>query len=122
MPETTEISTLGHFGFLDHFTKNLEITNVSTILGVGDDAVILDHFGKQVVVTTDMLVEGIHFDLMYTPMKHLGYKCVIVNLSDVYAMNAVPQQITMSIAFSNRFSVKALDEFYEGVHAACGRQ
>jgi thiamine-monophosphate kinase len=121
MSERTEISTLGEFGLIDHLTKNLEIKNVSTILGVGDDAAILDHFGKQVVVTTDMLVEGIHFDLMYTPMKHLGYKCVIVNLSDVYAMNATPQQITLSIAISNRFSLEALDEFYEGVYAACER-
>ncbi len=121
MPERTEISTLGEFGLIDHLTKNIEIKNASTILGIGDDAAILDHFGKQVVVTTDMLVEGIHFDLMYTPMKHLGYKSVIVNLSDVYAMNATPQQITLSIAISNRFSLEALDEFYEGVYTACER-
>jgi thiamine-monophosphate kinase len=121
MSERTEISTLGEFGLIDHLTKNIEIKNASTILGVGDDAAILDLFGKQVVVTTDMLVEGIHFDLMYTPMKHLGYKSVIVNLSDVYAMNATPQQITLSIAISNRFSLEALDEFYEGVYAACER-
>ena len=119
--ERTEISSLGEFGLIDHLTKNNEIKNASTILSVGDDAAVLDHFGKQVVITTDMLVEGIHFDLMYTPLKHLGYKSVIVNLSDVYAMNAMPQQITMSIAFSNRFSVEALDEFYEGVYAACDR-
>jgi len=80
---------------------------------------VIDHFGKQTVITTDLLVEGIHFDLMYTPLKHLGYKSVVVNLSDIYAMNATPTQITMSIAFSNRFSVEALDEFYEGVYAAC---
>ena len=121
MPERTEISTLGEFGLIDHLTKNNEIKNASTIVGVGDDAAVLDHFGKQIVVTTDMLVEGIHFDLMYTPLKHLGYKSVIVNLSDVYAMNATPQQITMSIAFSNRFSLEALDEFYDGVYAACDR-
>ena len=121
MAERTEISSLGEFGLIDHLTKNNEIKNASTILSVGDDAAVLDHFGKQVVVTTDMLVEGIHFDLMYTPLKHLGYKSVIVNLSDVYAMNATPQQITMSIAFSNRFSLEALDEFYEGVYAACDR-
>lgn len=119
--ERTEISSLGEFGLIDHLTKNNEIKNASTILSVGDDAAVVDHFGKQVVVTTDMLVEGIHFDLMYTPLKHLGYKSVIVNLSDIYAMNANPQQITMSIAFSNRFSVEALDEFYEGVYAACDR-
>ncbi len=117
--ERTEISTLGEFGLIDHLTKNNEIKNASTILSVGDDGAVLDHFGKQTVITTDMLVEGIHFDLMYTPLKHLGYKSVVVNLSDVYAMNATPAQITMSIAFSNRFSLEALDEFYEGVYAAC---
>ena len=115
----TEVSSLGEFGLIDHLTKNNETRNATTILTVGDDAAVLDHFGKQIVVTTDMLVEGIHFDLMYTPLKHLGYKSVIVNLSDVYAMNATPAQITMSIAFSNRFSVEALEEFYEGVYAAC---
>lgn len=121
MQETprTEISSLGEFGLIDHLTKNNETRNASTVLSVGDDAAVLDHFGKQVVITSDMLVEGIHFDLMYTPLKHLGYKCVIVNLSDVYAMNAIPQQITMNIAFSNRFSVEALTEFYDGVYAAC---
>src|SRR5665213_3249292 len=119
MEERTEITTLGEFGLIDHLTKNNETKNASTIVGIGDDAAILDHFGKQMVVTTDMLVEGIHFDLMYTPLKHLGYKSVVVNLSDVYAMNATPTHITMSIAFSNRFSVEALDEFYEGVYAAC---
>ena len=115
----TEISTLGEFGLIDHLTKNNEIKNASTILSVGDDGAVMDHFGNQTVITTDMLVEGIHFDLIYTPLKHLGYKSVVVNLSDVYAMNATPAQITMSIAFSNRFSLEALDEFYEGVYAAC---
>ena len=119
MENRTEISTLGEFGLIDHLTKNFEIQNVSTVLGVGDDAAVIDHFGKQTVVTTDLLLEGIHFDLMYTPLKHLGYKAVIVNLSDVYAMNATPTQITISIGFSNRFSVEALDEFYEGVYIAC---
>jgi thiamine-monophosphate kinase len=89
------------------------------VLSVGDDAAVIDHFGKQTVITTDMLVEGIHFDLMYTPLKHLGYKSVVVNLSDIYAMNAIPTHITLSIAFSNRFSLEAMDEFYEGVYAAC---
>src|SRR5665213_207953 len=121
MSQRTEISSLGEFGLIDHLTKNNEIKNASTILSVGDDAAVVDHFGKQVVISTDMLVEGIHFDLMYTPLKHLGYKSVIVNLSDVYAMNASPAQITMSVAFSNRFSVEALDEFYEGVYAACDK-
>lgn len=119
--QRTEISSLGEFGLIDHLTKNIEITNASTILGVGDDAAVIDAFGKQSVVTTDMLVEGVHFDLMYTPLKHLGYKSVIVNLSDLYAMNATPTQIIISIAFSNRFSVEALEEFYEGVYAACDK-
>ena len=119
--ERTEVSSLGEFGLIDHLTKNNEIRNTSTILSVGDDAAVIDHFGKQTIITTDMLVEGIHFDLMYMPLKHLGYKSVIVNLSDVYAMNGTPTQITMSIAFSNRFSVEALDEFYEGVYAACDK-
>ncbi len=119
--ERTEISTLGEFGLIDHLTKNNEIKNASTIINVGDDAAVIDHFGKQTVITTDMLIEGIHFDLMYTPLKHLGYKSVVVNLSDIYAMNATPTHITMSIAFSNRFSVEALDEFYDGVYAACDK-
>ena len=120
-PQRTEVSTLGEFGLIDHLTKNNEIRNASTVLSLGDDAAVIDHFGKQTVITTDMLVEGIHFDLMYSPLKHLGYKSVIVNLSDVYAMNAIPTQMTMSIAFSNRFSVEALNEFYEGVYAACDK-
>lgn len=119
METRTEIGELGEFGLIDHLTKNFEIQNASTLLGVGDDAAVLDHFGKQIVVTTDLLVEGIHFDLMYTPLKHLGYKSVMVNLSDVYAMNAMPTQLTMSIAISNRFSLEALNEFYEGVYLAC---
>ncbi|HEY2727219.1 MAG TPA: thiamine-phosphate kinase, partial [Parafilimonas sp.] len=86
---------------------------------VGDDAAVIDHFGKQTVVTTDLLIEGVHFDLMYTPLKHLGYKSVVVNLSDIYAMNAMPTQVTISIGISNRFSLEALNEFYEGIYAAC---
>lgn len=117
--ERTEINSLGEFGLIELLTKNIEIQQASTILGVGDDAAVIDHFGRQTVISTDMLIEGIHFDLMYTPLKHLGYKSVVVNLSDIYAMNATPTQITMSIAFSNRFSVDALNEFYEGVYAAC---
>lgn len=121
MDSRTEISTLGEFGLIEHLTKNFEIQSASTIVGIGDDAAVVDHFGKQTVITTDMLVEGIHFDLMYTPLKHLGYKSVVVNLSDIYAMNATPTHITMSIAFSNRFSLEALDDFYEGVYAACSK-
>lgn len=119
MEERTEISSLGEFGLIEHLTKNIEHQNASTILGVGDDAAVIDHFGKQTVITTDLLIEGVHFDLMYTPLKHLGYKSVVVNLSDVYAMNAIPTQITVSLAISNRFSVEALEEFYEGIYAAC---
>lgn len=117
--ERTEIASLGEFGLIDHLTKNNETRNASTIVSIGDDGAVIDNFGKQTVITTDMLVEGIHFDLMYTPLKHLGYKSVIANLSDIYAMNATPTHITLSIAFSSRFSVEALDEFYEGVYAAC---
>lgn len=115
----TEISSIGEFGLIDHLTKNVEIQNASTIVSIGDDAAVIDHFGKQTVITNDLLVEGVHFDLMYTPLKHLGYKTVVVNVSDVYAMNAVPTQIILGLAFSNRFSIEALDEFYEGVYAAC---
>lgn len=119
MNNRTEISSLGEFGLIDHLTKNFEIQHASTILSIGDDAAVIDHFGKQTVISSDMLVEGIHFDLMYVPLKHLGYKSVVVNLSDIYAMNATPTHITLNIAFSNRFSVEALGEFYEGVYAAC---
>lgn len=119
--QRTELSTLGEFGLIDHLTKNIELQNASSVLGVGDDAAVIDHFGKQTVVTTDLLLEGVHFDLAYTPLKHLGYKSVIVNLSDIYAMNAVPAQITMSIGISNRFSLESLDEFYEGVYTACNK-
>ena len=115
----TEISEYGEFGLIHHLTKNIELQNASSVLGVGDDAAVIDHFGKQTVITTDMLIEGVHFDLAYTPLKHLGYKSVVVNLSDIYAMNAVPTQITLSIGISSRFSVEALDEFYDGVYAAC---
>lgn len=119
--QRTEISSLGEFGLIEHLTKNIELQNASSIVGVGDDAAVIDHFGKQTVISTDLLIEGVHFDLVYTPLKHLGYKAVILNLSDIYAMNAVPTQILLSIGISNRFSVEALDEFYEGVYAACSK-
>jgi thiamine-monophosphate kinase len=115
----TEVASLGEFGLIDYLTKNNETRQSSTILSVGDDAAVIDHFGRQTVISTDLLIEGIHFDLMYTPLKHLGYKSVVVNLSDIYAMNATPTQITVNIGFSNRFSVEALNEFYEGIYAAC---
>jgi thiamine-monophosphate kinase len=117
--ERTEISSMGEFGLIEHLTRNIELQNASTVLGVGDDAAVIDHFGKQTVITNDLLVEGVHFDLMYTPLRHLGYKCVVVNISDIYAMNAIPTQIILGLGFSNRFSLEALDDFYEGVYAAC---
>ncbi|HEY0039753.1 MAG TPA: thiamine-phosphate kinase [Flavisolibacter sp.] len=119
MSERTEVSSLGEFGLIEHLTRNIEIHQASSVLGVGDDAAVIDHFGKQTVITNDLLIEGVHFDLMYMPLKHLGYKTVAVNVSDICAMNATPTQITLGLAFSNRFSVEALDEFYEGVYAAC---
>lgn len=117
----TEIGELGEFGLIDHLTKNIRLHHPGTEKGVGDDAAVLDHSGKKTVVTTDLLTEGVHFDLSYVPLRHLGYKSVIVNLSDVYAMNAVPEQITVSIAFSNRFSLEAIEELYSGMLLACDR-
>nr|MBS0037564.1 thiamine-phosphate kinase [Saprospiraceae bacterium] len=115
----TDVNQLGEFGLIDHLTSAYECKNPSTLLGIGDDAAVLDFGGGPVFVTTDMLLEGIHFDLMYTPLKHLGYKSVVVNLSDICAMNAVPKQITVSIGISNRFSVEALEELYDGIYTAC---
>lgn len=121
MEPRTEIASLGEFGLIEHLTKNIDLQNASSIVGVGDDAAVIDPLGKQIVITTDLLIESVHFDLIYTPLKHLGYKCVVVNVSDVYAMNASPTQITLSLAISNRFSVEALEDFYEGVYAACDK-
>ncbi|MEY3052533.1 MAG: hypothetical protein RLY31_2318 [Bacteroidota bacterium] len=115
----TEISELGEFGLIERLTESLVNRQPSTVKGVGDDAAVIDNDGYLTVVSTDMLVEGIHFDLMYFPLKHLGYKSVVVNLSDIYAMNAKPRQITVSIAVSNRFSVEALESLYEGIRLAC---
>jgi thiamine-monophosphate kinase len=115
----TDISTLGEFGLIKHLTKNIKIKHASTQLGVGDDAAVLDYQNKKTVVSTDLLLEGIHFDLMYTPLKHLGYKAIAVNVSDVYAMNACPKQVTVSIAISKRFTIEAIDEIYEGINLAC---
>lgn len=114
----TPLSELGEFGLIDHLTKQFEIKQKSTIKSIGDDAAVLDFKSKQIVVTTDMLVEGVHFDLSYVPLKHLGYKSVVVNLSDVYAMNAEATQITVSIAVSNRFPLEALEALYEGITLA----
>ncbi len=115
----TPLSSLGEFGLIEHLTNKIELKNDSTIKGVGDDAAVLSFQDKKIVVTTDLLVEGIHFNLMYVPLKHLGYKSVIVNLSDVYAMNAQPKQITVSIAVSSKFSLEAMEELYAGIHLAC---
>jgi len=115
----TDVNTLGEFGLIKHLTDNHPLKNKSSQYGIGDDAAVIDNGNMQTVVSTDMLVEGIHFDMSYTPLKHLGYKAVVVNLSDIYAMNARPKQITVSIALSNRYSVEALEQLYAGIHAAC---
>ncbi len=114
----TQISELGEFGLIDHLTKNFKIKQKTTNLGIGDDAAVLDFESKKCVLTTDLLIEGVHFDLSYVPLKHLGYKAVVVNLSDVYAMNATATQITVSIAISNRFPLEALEELYAGIETA----
>ncbi|MCB9361305.1 MAG: thiamine-phosphate kinase [Flavobacteriales bacterium] len=114
-----EISSLGEFGLIKHLTENIKLQNKSSKKGVGDDAAVLEFKNKQTLVTTDMLVEGVHFDLLYTPFKHLGYKAVVVNLSDIYAMNGTPTQVTVSLAVSNKISVEALEELYEGMFLAC---
>lgn len=115
----TEISTLGEFGLIDKLTKGKPLVQASSLSGIGDDAAVINHAGEPTVISTDILIEGIHFDLMYMPLKHLGYKAVAVNLSDIYAMNATPTQITVSIAFSNRFPIEAIEEIYEGIYSAC---
>lgn len=116
----TELSSLGEFGLIKHLTEHVEIYNASSIKGVGDDAAVIKYDnGKHTLVSTDMLVEGVHFDLTYVPLKHLGYKSIIVNLSDICAMNGTPKQVTVSIAASNRFSVEAIEELYAGMIYAC---
>lgn len=117
--QRTELSTLGEFGLIKHLTQNNKTRLQSTIKSIGDDSAVLDFKNNTTVVTTDILVEGLHFDLSYTPLKHLGYKAVAVNVSDICAMFATPSHITVSIAVSNRFSVEALDELYEGIYQAC---
>jgi len=118
-PYTTPISSLGEFGLIKKLTEQFSLQNTSSILGIGDDAAIIDNSDMQTVVSSDMLVENVHFKLGYSPLKHLGYKSVIVNLSDIAAMNAVPKQILVNIAVSNRFPVEALEEIYAGIHLAC---
>ena len=115
----TEISTLGEFGLIRHITEKIELKNDSSLKGVGDDAAVLDYKEKKVLVTTDLLLEGVHFDLMYVPLKHLGYKSAVVNFSDIYAMNSHPKQMTVSLGLSKRFSVEDIEEFYSGLRLAC---
>jgi len=119
--DSTSLEKLGEFGLINHLTKSFELKNESTVKGIGDDAAVLDLSKGKTVITTDLLIEGIHFNLSYMPLKHLGYKAVMVNLSDVYAMNATATQITVSIAVSNRFPLEALEELYEGIHLACDK-
>ena len=114
----TKLSELGEFGLIEHLTKNFSIQHKSTVKGIGDDAAVLDLEGKQTVVSTDFLIEGVHFDLAYVPLKHLGYKAIMVNLSDIYAMNAKATHVTVSIAVSNRFPIEALEELYSGIQLA----
>ena len=118
-PHRTSLADLGEFGLIDRLTKGFEIHNPSTLKGVGDDAAVMDFKNKRTVVSTDLLIEGVHFDLSYVPLKHLGYKSVVVNVSDIYAMNATATQITVSIAVSNRFPLEALEELYTGIRLAC---
>ena len=115
----TELSSLGEFGLINHLNTSITIKNPSTKLGIGDDAAVIDFENKETVVSTDMLVEGVHFDLMYMPMKHLGYKAMAVNFSDIFAMNATPKQVLVSIAISSKFSLEAIEELYNGMRAAC---
>ena len=115
----TEISTLGEFGLIDRITESFKLNNESSIVGVGDDAAVLDYKNKKTLVTTDLLLEGIHFDLRYVALKHLGYKAAVVNFSDIYAMNGRPKQITVSLGISKRFTIEHIEQIYEGIRVAC---
>jgi len=117
--QRTEIAQYGEFGLIKHLTEKFELKNESTLKGVGDDAAVLDYKEKQILVTTDLLLEGVHFDLVYVPLKHLGYKAAVVNFSDIYAMNGQPKQITVSLGISKRFSVEDLEQLYAGIELAC---
>lgn len=119
MSSRTEIATLGEFGLIRHLTEDIKLKNESTLKGIGDDAAVLDYQDKLTLVTTDLLLEGVHFDLTYVPLKHLGYKSAVVNFSDIYAMNGFPRQITVSIGLSKRFSVEDMEELYSGIRLAC---
>ena len=118
-PSKTPIKNLGEFALIDHITKGFTIENESSQHGIGDDAAVLDHGMDPTLISTDLLIEGIHFDLSYMPLKHLGYKAVVVNISDIYAMNSIPKQITVSVAISNRFTLEAIEELYKGINLAC---
>jgi len=118
-PKRTPLSELGEFGLIEHLTKEFTLMNSGSIMGVGDDCAVIDGGDQYQLITTDMLIEGVHFDLTYTPLKHLGYKAVVVNLSDIYAMNGQPKQITVGIALSNRFPLEAVEELYQGIYLAC---
>src|ERR1700733_6989956 len=117
--ERTNIEQLGEFGLIDHLTKQIKIKQTSTLKGIGDDAAVIDFAGKKALISTDLLLEGIHFDLAYTPLKHLGYKAIQVNLSDIYAMNGIASQVTVSIGISSKFPLEAVEELYEGIYLAC---
>src|SRR5476651_588427 len=117
--EKTYIEALGEFGLINHLTKNIQLVQKSSVKGVGDDAAVLDPKDKNVLISTDMLLEGIHFDLAYTPLKHLGYKAIQVNLSDIYAMNGIATQVTVSLGLSSKFPLEAIEELYEGIYLAC---
>ncbi len=119
MEQQTEISTIGEFGLIDRLTKNLEKINSSTVAGVGDDGAVVRYPDTDVIVSTDLLVEGVHFDLTYVPLKHLGYKAAVVNFSDIYAMNGTPRQITVGLAISSRFTVEHIEQLYSGIRLAC---
>jgi thiamine-monophosphate kinase len=119
--EKTNIEELGEFGLINYLTKNIKLTQDTTVKGVGDDAAVLDFKGKKTLISTDLLLEGIHFDLAYTPLKHLGYKAIQVNLSDIYAMNGIASQVTISLGLSSKFPLEAIEELYEGIYLACDK-
>ncbi len=119
LPNRTELSELGEFGLIDLLTKNISLENKSSLYGVGDDAAVIDNKGKLTLVSTDLLVEGVHFDLSYTPLRHLGYKAAVVNISDIVAMNGTARQLLVGLSVSNRFPVEALEELYAGIRQAC---
>src|SRR5688500_11655908 len=119
MNNLTSLNSIGEFGLIDEIKRSVTLKNPSTVFGIGDDAAVIEPGKKQIVVSTDMLVEGVHFDLTFCPLKHLGYKAVAVNVSDIAAMNAIPTQITVSLGISARYTVEALEELYEGIRIAC---